>query len=237
MRQHQAQENSLPVAVPVTEEKVQHKVPSTDPSEQQRNVTMLGPDNLQPPTDLLEQDSFMMSLDSQNPEPKENTKVDKQLQKTSDLLEHSDSNKDKMKDSDKVGQIVQSNEADATQPLLLYVQSPQLNESLDDSIRNAEILASLNQGAPILVAGRCGQYIIPTDQNIVEQLAASLQPGATYQYVLSSPLEGVVSNDTTFIHTTQGNDTELTSHVDTAIHIPSIISLHMEKQSIVEDKN
>jgi hypothetical protein len=67
----------------------------------------------------------------------------------------------------------------------------------------------------------------------VEQLATNLQPGTAYQYVFSSPL----NNDTTFIQTASASDTELASHADSAIHIPTIIAVHMDKQSVVENKN
>ncbi|KAJ9594838.1 hypothetical protein L9F63_013875, partial [Diploptera punctata] len=152
MRQHQIQDTypSRAVAippVPAAENKLDPKKTSTtETSDQQTKTTLLESDNLQPPSELLEQDSFMISLDTQNEEAKGNSKVDKQPQKSKDASKHPESsNKSKAKEnSDK---------------------SPTLNDNVDDSLRNAEILASLNQGTPILVAGRCGQYIIPTDQN------------------------------------------------------------------------
>jgi len=234
MRQHQSQETVLSGTVSVTDNNL---VPELESCEHQRAVTTLETDSLHATADLLEQEPFMLSLDSQNPVSKEVTKLDQQFQKSKNItLPESVSRSRELKEGcEKGGQQVSADEQDATQPVLLYVQNSSVQEgSVDDSLHNAEILASLNQGAPILVTGRCGQYItLPTDQNLVEQLAASLQHGTTYQYVLSSPL----GNDGTFIQTASGSDSELASHVDTAIHIPSIISLHMEKQSMVEDKN
>ncbi|XP_021936042.1 zinc finger protein 710-like isoform X2 [Zootermopsis nevadensis] len=234
MRQHQAQESVLSSTVSAAESSL---VSDLESCEQQRAVTLLGTDSLRAAADLLDQEQFMLSLDNQNTGSKEVMKIDQQFQKSKDIsLPESGSRSRELKEGcDKRGQLVSADEQDATQPMLLYVQNSSLPEgNVDDSLRNAEILASLNQAAPILVTGRCGQYItLPTDQNLVEQLAASLHPGTAYQYVLSNPL----GNDGAFIQTASGSDSELASHIDSAVHIPSIISLHMDKQSVVEDKN
>ncbi|PSN57781.1 hypothetical protein C0J52_07267 [Blattella germanica] len=229
MRQHQAQECIIPDIL--DENGIgQGMVSQLVDDEQQRIVETNNPP---PVIDSLENEQFMISLDNQNQQPKDPLKINKNSGKSRDLPGLAES---VAKDKEKVGQLVQPSDQDSTQPLLLYVQSPPMPENVDDSLRNAEILASLNQGAPILLAGRCGQYIIPTDQSIIEQLAATLQPGTTYQYILSSPLEGVV-NDGSFIHAASSSDSELTTHVDAGVHVSSIISLHMDKQSLVEDKN
>ncbi|XP_069692304.1 zinc finger protein 64-like isoform X2 [Periplaneta americana] len=231
MRQHQAQESTtLSSTASVSDNSMEQSiVPDLESCEQQRAVAM------------LEQEPFMIALDNQNQDTKEMMKLDHQLEKSKNIPtipESVNRCRDMKGNSEKVGQLVSAEEQDVAQPVLLYVQNSSVPENNDDSLRNAEILASLNQGAPILVTGRCGQYItLPTDQSLVEQLAATLQPGATYQYVLSSPLEGMVSSDGTFIQAASGSDSELASQVDTTIHIPSIISLHMEKQSVVDDKN
>lgn len=229
MRQHQAQESVLSSTVSVTGNSL---VPELESCEQQRTIAMLGTDGLRAADDLLDQEPFMLSLDNQNTSSKEVMKIDQQFQKSKDistLLESGNRSRERR------GQLVSADEQDTTQPVLLYVQNSSISEgNVDDSLRNAEILASLNQGSPVLVTGRCGQYItLPTDQNLVEQLAASLHSGTAYQYVLSSPL----GNDGAFIQTASGSDSELASHIDSAVHVPSIISLHMEKQSVVEDKN
>jgi hypothetical protein len=188
--------------------------------------------------ELLEQESFMLSLDNQDSDSKEVMKLNQQFQKSKGVVSLSESvngSREFREGCEKGEQMVSADEQDTLHPVLVYVQNSSMPEGgIDDNVHNAELLASLNQGAPILLTGRCGQYItLPTDHNLVEQLATTLQPGTAYQYVLSSPLD----NDTTFIQTASGSDTELASHIDNAIHIPSIIALHMEKQSLVENKN
>jgi hypothetical protein len=234
MRQHQAQETVLTSTVSLTNSSM---VPELESCEQQRSVTVLGTDSLHATADLLDQEAFMLSLDNQNTGSKEVMKLDPQFQKSKNISLPQSVNRSRELEAncEKGEQLASTDEQDTTQPLLLYVQKPSVSDSnVDDTLRNAEILASLNQGAPILLTGRCGQYItLPTDQNLVEQLAASLHPGTTYQYVLSSPL----GNDGAFIQTASGSESELASHMNSSVHIPSIISLHMEKQSVVEDKN
>lgn len=235
MRQHRAQETHVSNTGSFTDNNVVSELERCEP---QRNVTMLETDNLHDSADLLEQESFMLSLDNQDSGSKEVMKLDQQFQKSKDistLPESINGSRELREGCEKGGQLVSADEQDTLQPVLVYVQNSSMPEgsSIDDSLHSAEILASLNQGAPILLTGR-GQYItLPTDHNLVEQLATTLQPGTAYQYVLSSPLD----NDTTFIQTASGSDTELASHIDSAIHIPSIIALHMDKQSVVENKN
>jgi hypothetical protein len=227
MRQHQAQESVLTSTISITEDSL---VPKLESCEQQRDVAMLGTDSVHAADDLIDEEPFMLSLDNQNTDTKEVMKTEQQFQKSKDMstLPESDNRSRELREGcEKRRQLISADEQDITQPVLLYVQNSSVPEGNDDSLRNAEILASFNQGAPFLVAGHCGQYItLPTDQNLVDQLAASLHPGAAYQYVLSSPLD----NDRVFIQNASGIDSELASHTDNAFHIPSIISLHMEKQ-------
>lgn len=235
MRQHRAQETHVSSNSSIADNCL---VPEMERCEPQRTVSMLETDNLHDSADLLEQESFMLSLDNQDSDSKEVMKLDQQFQKSKDIPSLSESvngSREFREGCEKGEQLVSADEQDSLQPVLVYVQNSSMSEgSIDDNLHNAELLASLNQGGPILLTGRCGQYItLPTDHNLVEQLATTLQPGTAYQYVLSSPLE----NDTTFIQTSSGSDTELASHIDNAIHIPSVIALHMEKQSLVENKN
>ncbi|XP_066991755.2 zinc finger protein 64 isoform X2 [Anabrus simplex] len=124
------------------------------------------------------------------------------------------------------------------QPVLLYLQNASVVEgTVGDGLRNAEILASLNQTSHVLVTGRCGQYLpLPVDQNnsLMEQLAASLPPGM--QYVLSGPLEGIVGTETAFIQTSADGTTS-TSSESTTVPLQSIISVHMDKGSAVSENH
>jgi hypothetical protein len=235
MRQHKAQETHVASNIAVADNSVVSELERCAP---QRNVTLLERDSLHDSADLLEQESFMLSLDNQDSGSKEVMKLDQQFEKSKDLPLLSESvngSRELREGCERGGHLVSSDDQDTLQPVLVYVQNPSMPEgSIDDSLHNAELLASLNQAAPILLTGRCGQYItLPTDHNLVEQLARTLQPGTAYQYVLSSP----VDNDTTFIQTASGSDAEFASHIDSAVHIPSIIAVHMEKQSVVENKN
>jgi len=234
MRQHQSQETVLSGIVSVTANSLVSELGSC---ERQKAVNMLETDSLHGTADLLQHESFMLSLDNQNTGSKEVTKLDQQFQKSKDITacpESVNRSKELKGGCEKEGQLVASYERDETEPVLVYVPNSSMREgNVDDSLRNAEVLASFNQGTPILVTGRCSQYItLPTDQNLVEQLAATLQPGTTYQYVLSSAM----GNEATFIQTASDSESELASHVDTPAHMPSIISLHMEKQSDVKDE-
>jgi hypothetical protein len=228
MRQHQSHETVLPSIVSVTANTLVSELESCD---QQKAVNMLETDSLHATADILQHESFMLSLDNQNSDSKDVTKLQQQFRKSEDISTHPES-VTRSKEL-KEGRLVSAYERDTAEPVLLYVPNSSLREGNDDSLRNAEILASFNQGAPILVTGRCSQYItLPTDQSLVEQLAATLQPGITYQYVLSSPL----GNEATFMQTASDSESELAPHVDTTVHMPSIISLHMEKHSAVEEK-
>lgn len=234
MRQHQSQETVISGIVSVTANSLVSELGSC---ERQKVVNMLETDSLHGTADLLQHESFMLSLDNQNTGSKEVTKLAQQFQKSKDITtcpESVNRSKELKGGCEKEGQLVPSYERDETEPVLVYVPNSSMREgNVDDSLRNAEVLASFNQGAPILVTGRCSQYItLPTDQNLVEQLAATLQPGTTYQYVLSSTM----GNETTFIQTASDSESEIASHVDAPVHMPSIISLHMEKQSDVKNE-
>ncbi|KAK7868291.1 hypothetical protein R5R35_013883 [Gryllus longicercus] len=90
------------------------------------------------------------------------------------------------------GEIVDGDNVQS-QPILLYVQNaPVLHSGLDSNLRSADIVASINQSAPILVTGGYSQFVqLDQGGSLVEQFSP-LQQGM--QYILSTPFESVVGN-------------------------------------------
>ncbi|GLG94323.1 Krueppel homolog 1 [Gryllus bimaculatus] len=120
------------------------------------------------------------------------------------------------------GEIVDGDNVQS-QPILLYVQNaPVLHSGLDSNLRNADIVASINQSAPILVTGGYSQFVqLDQGGSLVEQFSP-LQQGM--QYILSTPFESVVGN-TTYLQPLESTDSSGNS--------VSVVSLQVDKGSVL----
>lgn len=132
------------------------------------------------------------------------------------------------------GVAVETIQEDGIQSQPVYIYAPVSDMETDSNLRNAEILASLNQSGQVLFAGRCGQFLsIPSSEqsSLMDQLAASLQPGM--QYVLSGPIENLVGADSTFIQTSSNEAGELELTASSPLH--SLCPIDTQETIIIDD--